>query len=184
MAIKSILSWALAVFFLFTGLVGFATNPITATALLLIGLVILPKTSLILKEKYKFDFTKKYKIIASISIFALFMGIDMALNPLPAEQIDINRQNNPPEITKPQDTEKITTPEIPPLEYKKMGYDQNNSVENYYLLVNPKDKSESNLLVLANEIKKEVCKKPCNIMLYDEEKAYNLDMEREKNSLY
>lgn len=179
MAIKHIISWAFAIILFFVGLVSLTFSPIGGTAFILIGIIILPKTSLVLKDKFNFDFTSKHKVILSITIFILLFSVDVALNPVQEKQ-PANKKPIPTKNTEIVEHNKEKTPNKPSLEFKQLGYNQNNAVENHYLLVNPEDKSENSLLSLANKIKKEVCNKPCNIMLYDEEKAYNLDMEREK----
>lgn len=64
--------------------------------------------------------------------------------------------------------------------YKVAFYEENKTVENYWVLANPNDKSKEVLEALARNIKKENCKKPCNVSIYDDQKAIDLDLQYNK----
>ncbi len=58
--------------------------------------------------------------------------------------------------------------------YEELEYDDRVLIENHFYLVSTGE-SEENLEKIAKEIKSNKCKKQCNILLYDDKKAYELD---------
>ena len=58
--------------------------------------------------------------------------------------------------------------------YEKLSYKDAGNVENFAFLYAGSDKSEDYLEKLAKEIKSKECKKQCNIDLYDDKEAFNL----------
>jgi hypothetical protein len=58
-----------------------------------------------------------------------------------------------------------------------MYYEELPTVENFTFYYSGEDKSEKYLESLTRKIKSEVCKKPCNINLFDDKKAAELDNE-------
>jgi hypothetical protein len=64
------------------------------------------------------------------------------------------------------------------LQYEELGYRETKDLQNLYFLYLGKDRSQTTIRNLAFAIRKSVCKKQCIVNLYDNAKAYNLDMER------
>lgn len=64
---------------------------------------------------------------------------------------------------------------------KLLGTDHNNAVENFDFLVTTTDLSEENISEVAENIKNENCSRKCNVWLYDDESAY--DLQKEYDSL-
>lgn len=66
------------------------------------------------------------------------------------------------------------------LRYKQLGYENNGAVDNYFILVPTDVTDEQELERIARAIKDEKCSKDCNVALYDERKAFELDREYSK----
>lgn len=64
--------------------------------------------------------------------------------------------------------------------YKKVGYEKLALVENFDYLILTDDKSEDNIEKIAKEIRDKECKKPCNIDIWDDIRAYKLDRQKQK----
>jgi hypothetical protein len=58
---------------------------------------------------------------------------------------------------------------------ERLGYEDKGVVENYHYLYLGEDKLEESLTKVAIDIKKNNCKKQCNISLFDNKKAYETD---------
>lgn len=86
----------------------------------------------------------------------------------------INNQTNTPTITSTQSTQTVqpTNTPAPKYEYKILSQKDNKTVENISVLVSA---GEINGEAIAMEVKK-TCQKKCNIDIYDEQKAYDLQM--------
>ena len=82
----------------------------------------------------------------------------------------------------PPTTEKVKTVETTQSkkQYEVFRHEDNKLVENYWLLVTSEDKSKEKMEELANKFKTDNCKKDCNISLYDDKKAAELDLEYSK----
>jgi len=78
------------------------------------------------------------------------------------------------EPTKVVETTKQTTEELP---YQKISYNNGATVENFYYLYTGTDKTKEVVENIARKIKASECKKPCNISLYDDKKAIDLDLQ-------
>lgn len=61
--------------------------------------------------------------------------------------------------------------------YSVASHEDVGNVENYWLLIETQDKSKVNLERFAKDFKKDKCKKDCNVSLYDDKKAVDLDIE-------
>lgn len=66
-------------------------------------------------------------------------------------------------------------PTSSPTEVSQLNYENRPTVENYAFLFTGTDKSESHLKEVLQQIKEEKCKKQCNVDLYDDKQAYELD---------
>lgn len=64
--------------------------------------------------------------------------------------------------------------------YEKISYDSSGIVENIYYLYLGSDKSEKAIDKLARDLKSKDCKKQCNISIYDDRSAINLDLAYKK----
>lgn len=62
----------------------------------------------------------------------------------------------------------------------QLGYEKLKTVENYYLLIKTDDLSKENIEVVAKKIKGTVCSMPCNISIYDDPRAYEIEQEKNK----
>lgn len=67
-----------------------------------------------------------------------------------------------------------------PVAYEKLSYKDNGNVENFSYLYTGSDKSKENLEKISREIKSKECKKQCNISLFDDKKAFELDQNYSK----
>ncbi len=101
-----------------------------------------------------------------------FFGIMMLIN-----SIMINSRPAPVRVTNlpTEQPWSIMTP--PPAEAKKLSYEVvkkevNSTVENYKILVAPGEDAKS----VALEVKK-TCRKPCNVSVFDDRKALDLQVE-------
>lgn len=65
-------------------------------------------------------------------------------------------------------------------QYEKVNYENNPTVENFWYLYSGADKTKETIEKIAKEIKEKECKKPCNISIYDDKKAVDLDLEYQK----
>lgn len=63
--------------------------------------------------------------------------------------------------------------------FEQLNYGNLNNVENFDYLYSGEDKSKDTVSKIADDIKSSKCKKPCNISIYDEKKAYELDHSRQ-----
>lgn len=61
--------------------------------------------------------------------------------------------------------------------YEKLSYKELSTIESFIYLYSGSDKSEEHLKSVVEEIRKNNCKKPCNIALFDDKKAADLDSE-------
>ncbi|MBI5356671.1 hypothetical protein HZB78_03585 [Candidatus Collierbacteria bacterium] len=61
--------------------------------------------------------------------------------------------------------------------YEKLSHEKSETTENFSFLVKVEDKSAKNLKRLALEIKSKECKMSCNISLFDDRRAAELDGE-------
>lgn len=86
--------------------------------------------------------------------------------------------NEPKVITKTRDINNVKLKDGERL--TQLGYEKLKVVENYYFLIETNDLSEENLELISKKIKGVMCSMDCNISLYDEKKAYDLDTEYNK----
>src|SRR5258708_29849232 len=63
--------------------------------------------------------------------------------------------------------------------YDIIGSENYAQHDNYYFLLNMRDKSETNVEAALREIKNKVCERKCNIIAYDDKKAFELDRQME-----
>lgn len=61
-------------------------------------------------------------------------------------------------------------------QYERLNYEDVGNVENLDILFKGDDKSKENIEKVAREIKKDQCKKPCNISIFDDKQALELDL--------
>lgn len=80
---------------------------------------------------------------------------------------------SPTEPSKPTETPKQE-------EVQKLGYEEAKTVENFFYLYLGTEKSIEKLEGIVKDIKTKECKKSCNISLFDDKRAYELDRERSK----
>lgn len=82
--------------------------------------------------------------------------------------------------TVPVGTPEPTTTAQPPTnianEYETVDRQDSQTTENHYYLLKTSDLSEENIQRIARQIKQKECKKQCNLFLYDDEQAAQLDM--------
>lgn len=64
----------------------------------------------------------------------------------------------------------------PKVDYEIVSKEELKLVDNYWLLIKSQDKSTATLEPFTKEFKKQNCKKDCNISLYDDKKAVDLDL--------
>ncbi len=65
-------------------------------------------------------------------------------------------------------------------QYERVSYENNPTVENFWYLYSGTDKTKETIERIAKEIKEKQCKKPCNISIYDDKKAVDLDLDYNK----
>ena len=148
------LRWVLGGFSVLFAMGALASSEIIAAlALLVMASLLLPPV--------KIPLSKGKKIIIFVVCFIVFAAAANSSNP---------SQN---ELKNTEPKKAVVLP------YEKLGYENLALVENFYYFVSAVDKSEENLERVAKEIKTRECQKDCNILLYDNKKAYDLDRERE-----
>lgn len=110
---------------------------------------------------------KKIKIglISSTIILFVLFGVSSDTSKTNSK----NTQETKTTIT-PQDTSGTDKPL-----YEKFSYQEMATVENHVFIYYGQDKSEKYLENLTRQIKMDVCIKPCNIALFDDKKAAELD---------
>lgn len=69
-----------------------------------------------------------------------------------------------------------------PQTYKKIAADSGKSVDNLRYLLTESDLSETDVKAIAEAIQRNECKKQCNIFLFDDQKAAELDIAYSKLS--
>jgi predicted nucleic acid-binding Zn ribbon protein len=118
----------------------------------------------------------KKKTSCSTMILALFLIpiiFVVIINLVTSDNQNSNATGNMTSVTrninqvKLQDGEKLT----------QLGYEKAKTIENYYILIQTDDLSESNLETIAKKVKSVMCQMPCNINLYDNTTAYDIEME-------
>lgn len=155
--------------------------------LFLLSLVLLPvsliKPSLILRFS-KPTRKKALLIFGSLLVvsFILF-GVTAEKKPVNEPQkvaSEVQTQQEQSQVTAtPKPTETPKPKEAPKQEeVQKLGYEESKTVENFFYLFLGNEKSKENLERIAKDIKTKECKKPCNISLFDDKRAYELDRER------
>lgn len=72
------------------------------------------------------------------------------------------------------------TPAAKQTDYEIAYYENNKTVENYWLLIPTADKPRQYFEDLVINFKKDKCKKPCSVSLYDDNRAIGLDREYSK----
>ena len=66
--------------------------------------------------------------------------------------------------------------------YEGLNYQDLPEFEHYNFLITTSDNSKENIEKIARKIKEEECRKKCNIVIWDDRKAYDLDKERSTQS--
>lgn len=109
----------------------------------------------------------KIFLLASLAVFGLF-----ALTSGSKPKDNSNTKQEVQETTTLQEVDKD-------LDYEVVGSEELSTVENYWVLVKSGQTKEA-LEDFIREFKKDKCKKPCNVSLYDEKRAAELDIEYKK----
>lgn len=120
------------------------------------------------------NWSKKKRAVVSTVLF-LFTIIILASSGDSKEKSD-NSVAPKADVAKVQETP-TQAPSQQVVEYEQLSYEELATIENFTYLYSGNSKSEEYLKGVVNEIKENNCKKPCNISLFDDRKAANLDSE-------
>lgn len=100
---KSILAWALGVFFVLIGLISIGAHPIRGILLFLAAAILIPPTSRLIQEKAKLSLPRSNKII--VGIFALVIAISLTPSPDTTQNTTTASNDTAPVVEQPQTPE-------------------------------------------------------------------------------
>lgn len=125
-----------------------------------------------MKEKWN-NLSLKQKLIL---VFVAFLLLSILSSTGKSTEVNKTQTKQPEqEVAQPSEVE----PEVPVAKkeknYELIQSSNNSSVENYFILFTGNEKSEIALKELATKVKSDICKSKCNVYLYDDIEALNID---------
>ena len=117
--------------------------------------------------KIKTKKTVNFKIIGLGLIIFVILGVIS----------DIRKANNKDSEVVDNKQAELSSTKPAVLNYEKLKYEDVGNVENLAFLYTGTDKSKEYLENIAKEIKSNECKKPCNVDLYDDKSAFDLQQQ-------
>ena len=127
------------------------------------------------KKEFK-DLTTKEKISGFFILGVIVLVLFAIFSPSDSKNKEDNSVATNTDVAKVQETP-TQAPSQQVAEYEQLSYEELATIENFTYLYSGNDKSEEYLKSVLNEIRENNCKKPCNISLFDDRKAANLDSE-------